>query len=166
MGLVVGIGGVSRAGKSTLSKMLKNTLHDSRMVILDMDDFVYPENQIPRIKNKTDWESPESVDYRKISGRIIEAKAAHDVVILEGILIFWVDSLNNLFDKKLFVEIPYEIFLERKRKDRRWNEPKWYIQHIWDSYLKYGIKNSEDSMKVDGNRSFEISEIQNFLKTI
>ena len=165
MGLVVGIGGVSRAGKSALSKRLKNRLPGIRIIILDMDDFVFPENEMPRINDEPDWETPESIDYTKLSGRINETKAEYDLVIVEGILIFCDESLNSLIDKKLFIKIPYETFLERKRKDRRWNEPEWYIQHIWDSYQKYGNKNSADIMKVNGGSSFEISDILDFINS-
>ncbi|MCH7513305.1 MAG: hypothetical protein IH947_05090 [Bacteroidetes bacterium] len=104
MGLVVGIGGVSRAGKSTLSKRLKNRLPGIRIIILDMDDFVFPENEMPRINDEPDWETPESIDYTKLSGRINETKAEYDLVIVEGILIFCDESLNSLIDKKLFLK--------------------------------------------------------------
>lgn len=70
MGLVVGIGGVSLAGKSTLSKRLKNMRSKERIIILDMNDFIFPENEIARIKDEADWETPESVDYRNLTGRI------------------------------------------------------------------------------------------------
>jgi len=165
MGLVVGISGVSRAGKSTLSKRLTNRLHDWKIIILDMDDFVFPKNEMPRINEEADWETPESVDYVRLSDRINEVNAGFDLVIVEWILIFYDETLNSLFDKKLFIEIPYETFLERKRNDRRWNEPEWYIQHIWDSYLKYGLKNSEDAMKISGNSSFEIPDILEFIRS-
>ena len=38
------------------------------------------------------------------------------------------------------------VFYKRKREDTRWGkEPDWYIDYIWDSYLKYGRLRDSDS---------------------
>ena len=45
------------------------------------------------------------------------------------------DSMNI----KIFLEISKRLFIERKREDLRWGlEPDWYIEHIWEAYLRYG----------------------------
>jgi len=69
-----------------------------------------------------------------------------DVVILEGIFALYDDEMNKMFDKKIFVDLGYQEFIDRKSMDNRWGyEPDWYIQHIWDSYQEY----REDILKMD-----------------
>ncbi|MCD8539075.1 MAG: hypothetical protein LRY55_04405 [Leadbetterella sp.] len=50
--MIIGIGGVSRSGKSTLARMLVNHFRDSgkTAIALNQDDFVFPTVQIPREK--------------------------------------------------------------------------------------------------------------------
>ena len=58
---------------------------------------------------------------------------------MEGLLAFYESRIEQLLDKKIFIEIPKTLFLERKVRDKRWGEfPEWYMEHIWQSYLTYG----------------------------
>ena len=66
MSRIIGIGGCSRSGKSTLARRIKERFSDLCVLILDMDDFVLPKDQIPKIKDRTDWELPASVDFKKL----------------------------------------------------------------------------------------------------
>ena len=74
MGLVVGIAGVSRAGKSTLAAEIKENSKGLITEILSMDDFVVPEKNFPKINGLPDWESPATVDYSKLIRTIREKK--------------------------------------------------------------------------------------------
>jgi len=161
--MVVGISGASRAGKSTLSNLLKDSFSKEKVTILHMDQFVFPQDQIPKIKDEIDWERPESVDYAKLAKAIEDTKSQNDLILVEGILIFHNDQLKNIYDRKIFVEIDYGTFLTRKKEDKRWPVPEWFIQHIWDSYLKYGMRNSENSLKVSGQSRFSISDIRKYI---
>jgi hypothetical protein len=69
-------------------------------------------------------------------------------------------------DKKVFVEIPKSLFLERKIKDKRWGEfPEWYMEHIWQSYEKYGKIDPSDKtyFVVDGENIQITDDLRNFL---
>ena len=61
MGNVIGIGGVSRSGKSTLSQLIAEWYSDKKVSILKMDNFVFDEKLIPQIRGETDWEVPRSL---------------------------------------------------------------------------------------------------------
>ena len=139
MTLIIGIGGASMAGKSTLAQKIRNWFPDKEIVVLCQDDFVHPEKEIPQVNNKTDWERPESVDFDTYIAHVLARSTEFDVVIAEGLFAYADTSLSNLYHKKIFIEIDESTFKNRKSQDTRWGkEPDWYVSHIWESYLKYG----------------------------
>lgn len=104
-----------------------------------MDDFVLPESQIPKIKDRTDWERPESVDFERLCQTIRNQQDQFDVIVVEGILVFANAQLSDLFDTTVWIQISRETFLDRRRKETRWgDEPDWFLEHVLDSHLRYG----------------------------
>ena len=69
--MIIGIGGVSRSGKSTLAALIYRlyTEGGQTAIVLAQDDFVFPTEQIPKIRNgseeEIDWEIPESIDFQR-----------------------------------------------------------------------------------------------------
>ncbi|XP_040012381.1 nicotinamide riboside kinase 1 isoform X2 [Xiphias gladius] len=60
------------------------------------------------------------------------------VLIVEGFLIFNHRSLNELFDKRYFMEIPYDV-CKRRRSSRVYTPPDppgYFDGHVWPMYLK------------------------------
>lgn len=182
--MIIGIGGASRSGKSTLAALIYGFYTDgtSRFhreggqtaVILAQDDYVFPIDQIPKIHNgeevEIDWEIPESIDFEKYKAAILEAQKQFDHVITEGLLNFYDEEVNSLFDKFLFVEISKPTFLSRKAADKRWGEvPQWYIEHIWSSYERLGKTILEDMKRkvlvLSGEADFDINAVSEFLTT-
>lgn len=163
--MLVGIGGASNSGKSWLAKKLKGLLHNKDVLILCQDNYVYPTDKIPLIKDHTNWEIPESIDFQKFKTEIIASNAQYDYVIVEGLMVFQFEDINQILDKKIFLNISKEEFFKRKSIDLRWGrEPDWYIQHIWDSYLKFGIVNSEDKSILQLSSEFiDVNKALNFL---
>jgi uridine kinase len=163
--LLIGIGGVSRSGKSTLARQLQE--HYASMgkscLILSQDDFVIPEDQIPKIRDRIDWEDPVSIDWKQLKRKIEEMKASFQVIIVEGLFAFVDPALTELYDMKFFMEISKETFLARKAVDDRWGpEPDWFIEHIWESYLKYGKVDpqAQDFIFLNGEKTFNIALIK------
>lgn len=162
--MIIAIGGVSRAGKSTLAKLLKTEFEkmDQSVAILEQDQYVNDVQSIPVIKSKTDWESPASIDFKAYKKAINAAKKKYDHVIAEGLLVFFDEKLNSQFDKSIFIEIPKSLFIKRKEVDLRWGstpEPKWYIDHIWKSYREYGRLNvPKNCIKLLGKIRFDIND--------
>ena len=173
--MVIGIGGVSRSGKSTLAALILRlyTEGGKTAVVLAQDDCVFPPEQIPTISHgketEIDWETPESIDFQRYKNAILEAKMQFDHVITEGLLNFYDADLNALYDKFLFVDIPKTTFLQRKADDKRWGEvPSWFVEHIWASYEKFGKTVFEDKKRtvfvLSGEADFDVKEVINFLK--
>lgn len=139
--MVIGIGGVSRAGKTRLARKLAGHFRGQgrTAVILHQDEFVFPEAEIPTIRGKADWEHPGSIDFERFRQAIAAQAETVDVVIAEGLLAFYDAAVNALYDRCFFMKISKATFLERKARDLRWGrEPDWYMEHIWESFLKYG----------------------------
>jgi nicotinamide/nicotinate riboside kinase len=139
--MIIGIGGVSRSGKTTLALEMKASYEAKghRVVVLHQDDFVQPEDKIPLIHDRIDWECPASMDFERLHAAITEAAQRADYVIAEGILVFYDPKVNALFDERILLEIDRDTFLERRALETRWGvEPLWFREYVWESYLKYG----------------------------
>ncbi len=162
----IGIGGISRAGKTQLANFIKDLFPDRKVVILCQDDFIFEQDKLPVIKDEIDWESPDSIDFGKFREAINTAGKGYDIVIAEGLLIFYNSGICKEFEKKIFVHIDESVFRKRKLKDTRWGSfPDWYVDHIWDSYRKYGMvaRGREDFLYLDGTRDFDREKILDFL---
>jgi nicotinamide/nicotinate riboside kinase len=161
--MIIGIAGVSRSGKTTLADLIQKTFikKGKTAIVLHQDDYGMPENEIPKIRHRIDWECPQSIDFQRFKSEISEAKNKYNHVITEGLLNFWDEDINLLFDKKIFVEISKKTFLERRNKEKRWGfEPKWFYEHVWKSYEKYG-KNGLDhkTIMLSGEVNFDIKQV-------
>ena len=164
--MIIGIGGVSMSGKSSLARAIKKHCVRKKVSILCQDDFIMPLNNMPLIEGKTDWENPASIDFDEFIASVVARDIESDVVIAEGLFAYHDHSLNQLYDKKIFIEIPEPVFYERKKYDKRWEiEPEWYIQHIWPSYLKYGIlpEDQKDILKLDGTKPIDMDLLMNYI---
>jgi len=165
--MIIAIGGVSTAGKTTLAKQLREHFHDYKVITLCQDDFVKPVDEIPVIQNRVDWEHPDSIDHERFMSAIIAEKNENDIVIAEGLMIYWHQPLLKYFDKRIFVEVDHATFLHRKAKDNRWgHEPDWYINHIWKNYLLFGKPPENESyLSITGNWSITLKPILAYLKS-
>jgi nicotinamide/nicotinate riboside kinase len=168
--MIIGIGGVSRSGKTSLAFLIKRLLEErgETAAVISQDDFVFAENLIPKIKHRIDWECPESIDFQRYRNEIEKQKTTHQHVITEGLLNFWDAETDVLFDRRLFVSIKKDIFLSRRSEEKRWGfEPKWFLEHVWKSYLKYGHTILEEPrngvLLMSGNEDFDAQLIANFL---
>ncbi|MEQ8629694.1 AAA family ATPase [Ekhidna sp.] len=139
MAYIIGIGGVSRSGKSTVAKRLRDKLASMKVFTLDMDNYVLPENDIPKINGHPNWEVPESIDYERILTLLDEKESIYEVIIVEGILAFANMELNKRYDLTVVMEISKATYMERRKQETRWGkDPNWYLEYVWEAHLKYG----------------------------
>ena len=163
--LCIGIGGVSRSGKTFLADLLQTAIADS--VVIHQDIFIPPEAEIPTINGHLDWERPEAIKWLSFSNAIDDALGSGKTVIAEGLMVFQNPEINLHYNKAIFINISRETFFQRKQSDLRWGrEPDWYINHIWDSYLKFGQIPSlmKDILLIDGENDFELPTILSYLQ--
>ncbi len=159
--LIIGIGGPSQAGKSTLAG--KIAANSSRPItILSQDDFVKPASMIPKIQGRTDWETPESVDKPRLQQAIEVALTAESTVIIEGIFAFSYTWLTDMYDKSLLLMVDKDTFLKRRRQDSRWgHEPEWFLEHVWSSYQTNGEAVPKSTLILDQN--YRMQEVLEYI---
>lgn len=164
--MIIGIGGVSTAGKSALAEQIRQATSPLlESVVICQDDFYRNEKDIPKINDLTNWEVPESIDFDAFKNTIIQSALSRQMVIVEGLMVFYHNEIAPLFDHKIFINLPYSEFLRRKSTDMRWGlKPDWYNQYIWDAYQKYGKPDLSKMILLNGQEKFEIDKLLHMLK--
>lgn len=158
-------------GKTTLAKQLKDFLEKNTKYsvnIVHQDAFPQDESKLPFIKDERDWEIPESIIFPKFIEAIKESKKKYDITIVEGFLVYYDETVISLLDKKIFLNISKDVFFERRRcASCEWGVvPEWYIEHIWNSFLKYGQppeKYKNEILRLDGNAPIDIEKLAQFV---
>ncbi|MCE7997210.1 MAG: hypothetical protein HEP71_34940 [Roseivirga sp.] len=135
---IIAIGGVSRSGKTSLAFWLHQQLPKS--MVLSQDNFVFPEHMIPQIKERTDWENPNSIDWSAWKKAIDSNIPDCEYLILEGLFAFQEQAQPIPVTYQYYLSIDREEFLEEREKEQRWGyEPLWFIEHVWKSHFVYGL---------------------------
>lgn len=164
--MIIGIGGVSTSGKTTLAGRLKAALPTKSLHVICQDDYLNHINDIPRIKSRVDWEHPLSINHNLLREAIVASMSKAEIVVAEGLMIYHNPEISSLFNRRIFIDLDYSTFRQRKNKDNRWgDEPDWYVEHIWNSYLIYGLpeKKLTDIFRIDGSKPYDINKIINYL---
>lgn len=164
--MIIGIGGVSRAGKSTLAERLKEHFEKNGKTasVYCQDEYVKPTISLPKVQGVPDWERPSTIKWDKLLKDV--QKSDTDVKIIEGLFSFYPASLRSEYDLKIFVEIQKATFLKRKHEDNRWEEePDWYAEHVWRSFLKYGQMkgDKQEYIPISGESEINLQEIINLI---
>ncbi len=165
--MVIGIGGVSRAGKTTLAYKIREWIGKPHVFILHQDDYIQPEKKQPKINGIIDWEHPGSLDFIKLKYLLQKYTKQFPFVIVEGLMVFYDRQIFDLLDKRIYIQISKETFLNRKTLDKRWgDEPEWYMEHIWKSHLKYGLlpSNEDNILQIDGEVCCDDEIIKNYIE--
>ncbi|MCM0648659.1 AAA family ATPase [Clostridium swellfunianum] len=138
--LVLGIAGASGSGKSTFSEILLKELTEYKVVTIRTDN--YFKAKLPKIISPVsqneydDYNHPESVDYKKIITDLNNfILKEYDIIIIEGIMIFYFEEIRRLLDLKIFIELDSD---ERMYRRIKRNMSLWGLKmkEIADYYLE------------------------------
>ncbi len=141
---IIGIAGGTASGKTTIAKILyEQALPIGSVAMLRMDDY-YKDNTTLSLeeRRKINFDHPDAYDIDLFMEHLKELKKGHpvqkpvydfvvsnrmqetetinpgNVIIVEGILLFAIPKLRNLFDIKIYVETPDDIrFIRRLKRD-------------------------------------------------
>ncbi|XP_013010511.1 nicotinamide riboside kinase 1 isoform X1 [Cavia porcellus] len=171
---VIGIGGVTNGGKTTLAKNLQKRLPNCS--VISQDDFFKPESEIEKDKNGfLQYDVLEALNMDKMMaaisswmenpGRSLEPTAGSSaeempILIIEGFLLFNYKPLDAIWNRSYFLTIPYEE-CKRRRSTRVYEPPDppgYFDGHVWPMYLKHRQEMDSVTWEVvylDGTKSEE-----------
>jgi uridine kinase len=157
--LIIGVAGGSGSGKSTVARKVTEQLTDVSVAQVSMDAYYRNMSHLTfDERRQLNWDHPDLVDM-ELLGDQLEALAtgaavdkpvydyvAHlraartervsgaDVVLVDGILLFWNPRVRALCDLKIFVDVEADIRLIRRiRRDMRVRGRQ--LNDILDQYL-------------------------------
>lgn len=114
-------------------------------MVLSQDDFVLPEESIPRVKDRTDWEHPDSINWKSWQRAIDSNKEECEYLILEGLFAFQPRAKNTAVTHQYYLSMEKEAFIEERKREQRWGiEPLWFIEHVWESHFIHGIPAAQE----------------------
>jgi len=166
--LIIGIGGISRSGKTKLAKRLRTYFKKQgyKPILLSTDSFFFCSKKLPTIKNYLNREIPEAINFAQLIQQITVSKSStNTIIIIEGHLVFANPQLCELLDCRIFFIINKATFIERKMKDSRWEKvsPE-YIQYAWQAWLQYGqINDNKPHLRLDGNRKLPFNWVIDYI---
>ena len=139
---IIGIAGGTASGKTTLArKLYESTKKVGSVSILRFDDYYFKMDHLTYEERcKINYDHPDSFDVELLISHLKELKNGNsinkptydyvvhnraketeliepsNVIIVEGILIFAIPALREMFDVKIFVDTPDDIRLLRRLK--------------------------------------------------
>ncbi|BFY98373.1 hypothetical protein BsWGS_01423 [Bradybaena similaris] len=158
--LIVGIGGATNSGKSSVSSMLCRMLPHAEWMRQD-DYFLAPDDpNVEMLNGYQNWDTLSALEMdrmvRDVEQWITQQQnnVEPKVLILEGFLIFNHSKLAALIEKKYFITITKEV-CEARRRHRTYNPPDtpgYFDNVVWPSYLKHldDLKIQDDIEYIDG----------------
>ncbi len=156
--LLIGIAGGSGSGKTTLAERIHQAFPNS---VLISQDFYYKDLSHLHIdeRAKTNFDHPDSLEFSLLREHLIHLRnekaiqqPVYDfqvhtrkdyaklitpapIVIVEGILLFAIPEIRELFDIKIFVDTDDDVRILR-RIERDINERSRSFQSVKEQYLK------------------------------
>ena len=148
--IVIGIGGISRSGKSTLIKKLVDHYKLKSFVCFD-DYLIGPVTKMDKIVNSyiEDWEDPKGWDIEKYKETLLKLKEKDNdtndlnIILVEGFLIYYRKDISSLIDIKIMLDIDKEVARERRKKSKHYGSDYYFDEYIWNGFIltKYIIAN-------------------------
>lgn len=157
--LMIGICGASGSGKSTLAKELANKLNQ-RCVYLKQDSYYkdHPDMSFEE-RERINYDEPSAFEYEALLADLHELRAGRpittknydysqhrrcdsteriepaDVVLLEGIRVFYDEAVRDLLDFKIFIQVDPDVCLLRRVK-RDIRDRGRSVESIYRQYLE------------------------------
>jgi uridine kinase len=173
--MIIGIGGVSRAGKTTLSNFLKKKLRKKTYEI-HLDHYIkesshwdffakFPAFYLSMLYRKFDMEHPETIDFTRLYNDILLHSQENEIIIAEGFLITYDQRIRSLLDKYIHIHLTKEEFMKRRMNDFKRNN-EWYANHVWNSFMKFGNNYHDlNHMVLNGNQQVDKEAVLRFLNS-
>ena len=127
--LIIGIGGGTGSGKTTVVRTIIESLPDNSVAVIPQDSYYNDQSSLPlEVRKQTNFDHPDAFEWPLLAKQIEELRNGHsieqptysyitctrleetvhvepkDVIIVEGIMALYDKNLRNLMDLKIFVD--------------------------------------------------------------
>eukprot|EP00158_Paraphelidium_tribonemae_P003766 Partr_v1_DN26356_c1_g1_i1_m43472 putative nicotinamide riboside kinase len=153
--LVIGVGGASCSGKSSVSSLLADRLSKvggvSAVSVMHQDDYFHCQSDIPvTAQGLQNWDCPAAIRSSDFRAAVIGEMEALDqnggVLIVEGFFLFADDRLVELFDISFLLHVSLDE-MQRRRRGRvyeieenveYWTDPPLYVESVvYPGYMEH-----------------------------
>ncbi|KAM9330710.1 nicotinamide riboside kinase 1 [Gastrophryne carolinensis] len=155
---IIGIGGVTNGGKTTLANKLLKSLPNCSLI--SQDDYFKPEEEVATDERGfKQFDVLEALEMDKMMSAVYswisqhtpcalseqsnkvkkESENAVYCLLVEGFLLYHYEPLNSVFDRRYFLTVPYEE-CKRRRSTRVYQPPDppgYFDGHVWPMYIKH-----------------------------
>lgn len=139
--IVIGIAGASASGKSLLANTIVNELGSDQVVIISEDSYYKDHSNLPfEERAKVNYDHPNAFDHQLLLQHLLDLQQGksvevpiynhsmhareketrrigeHQIIVLEGILVFVEHKLREIMDIRIFMETALDICLLRRLK--------------------------------------------------
>jgi uridine kinase len=139
MAYMVGIVGGTCSGKTTLLSSIKK-MSPADTVFLSLENY-FVQNAEQHPINTNDWESP---GYLLLDTLVADLQrlrlSSNAVVIAEGYLLLCTPALRELFDTKIYIDLPANEMIRRRlnrKGDKPWDQPTYIKESLAALHEKY-----------------------------
>ncbi|CAF2510017.1 unnamed protein product [Rotaria sp. Silwood2] len=147
--LVVGLGGVTSGGKTTMCQFLEDLFSSNKYNLniksLHIDDYFRSNDDPHHIHldkfNHHDWDCLNALDIDRFIQDFQSTRLICDILLIEGFLIFNIVSSSKddyRYDLAYYFDLPYEE-CRKRRYERNYDPPDpegYFEEHVWDAYIK------------------------------
>ena len=186
---LIGIAGGSGCGKSTLSYGLRDKFPDL-IEVVHFDDYQKEEMDVPFFKGMRNWDHPDAINFEQLyqdllqlkdnqtvkimtkssilnptyeeKGRIQHILEPKKIIIVEGYMTLQNNKIRDLFDLKIFLDIPIDESMKRRDKITYNDETEYNNKILIPMHKKYVEPSKEnadlsiDVLKNDKDEVFKI----------
>lgn len=167
--LIIGISGATNSGKSTLVDLLLSALPNCSAI--HQDDYYLESGDkrltwIPEL-NHENWDEMKAMEMDKLvrdiqdwsSDTIKLSHSSTSILLVDGFLLYNYKPLNQLFNKRYFLEVNRDVCWSRRR-EREYipaDVPGYFDKIVWPAYLDNlkEIKEQTDITFLDGTSNKE-----------
>ena len=158
--LIVGVAGGSCSGKTTFLRRLSNYFSSQNSAIIWQDNYYIDQSsKFDKDGGAVNFDHPSAIDFEYLADQLELLKNGHQIhcptydfathkrtektiaveprsiILVDGILIFHLERLKNLFDLRIYISAPEDIRFQRRLK-RDTTERGRTSQGVFDQFYK------------------------------